>query len=303
MTSLNQRLAFVSLATCVLVGTFGAISALGGERLTESSKTVEVSSNEHGSATATCDRGTSAVSGGFDTDWAAGGPAPFPDQSSRTGRRGWTTEGINWGFAPSGNLTAYAYCREGEIASRTVSREIDPGGAGTVTARCDRGTRAVSGGFNADRFTGAPDDPRFHIGVSRKVGRRAWKVGGANIASVPGDLIAKVNCREGGRLKTRSTSGEKPGLFNLDATCKPGERVVSGGFADPTFAGNSATRLYVFKRLGIQTWHLYGYGDEVTLYAYCERGLGERASLTAAAASQRRRAALPASGSLLGLQR
>ena len=268
MANLRTRLVLASLVACALVGTFGAISALGGKRLTKSSKTVEVSSGGHGSATARCDRGTRAVSGGFSIDWIIGGPTPFPDQSSRTGRRGWTTEGIN--FGTSGNLTTYAYCRGGKIASRTVSREIGPGGTGTVTARCARGMRAVSGGFNADEFTGAPDDPRFYIGVSRKVGRRAWEVGAANTGSVPGDLTVKINCREGRRLKTRSTSGEKPGLFNLDATCKRGERVVSGGFADPTFAGESATRLYAFQRLGRRTWHLYGYGDEVTLYAYCE---------------------------------
>jgi hypothetical protein len=270
MANLRTRLVFASLVACALVGTFGAISALGGKRLTKSSKTVEVSSGAHGSATARCDRGTRAVSGGFSIDWITGGPTPFPDQSSRTGRRGWTTEGINFGFGTSGNLTTYAYCREGKIASRTVSREIGPGGTGTVTARCARGMRAVSGGFNADEFTGAPDDPRFYIGVSRKVRRRAWEVGAANTGSVPGDLTVRINCREGGRLKTRSTGGETPGLFDLDATCKRGERVVSGGFADPSFAGESATRLYVFKRLGSRTWHLDGYGDEVTLYAYCE---------------------------------
>ena len=45
--------------------------------------------------------------------------------------------------------------------------------------------RAVSGGFIADEFTGAADDPRFYIGVSRKVGRRAWEASAANTGSVP----------------------------------------------------------------------------------------------------------------------
>jgi hypothetical protein len=272
--------AAVALAGSVSIGVMGATAASGGEKLKTKSQTVEADAGERASATARCKRGTTAVSGGFEADpLVFGEPSPFffLDRSSRSGGRRWTSEGPNQGAiggAP-GDLTSYAYCRDEAVKSKSKTESVAPGEIETASAKCKRGTKAVSGGFDAEEFDlAASNGPFFIVTASRKSGARGWEVRALNAGDATGELTAQVNCREGKGLKTRSESGEfeDDDVLSLDAHCKQNQRVVSGGFAGPDFVGEQGLIPFASMKVGKRGWHLAGLATgEVTAYAYCEK--------------------------------
>jgi hypothetical protein len=73
--------------------------------LTRESDGVTIAQNSTGSATATCNPGSEAVSGGF----ARSNAAIYPYSSKRRGDRRWKASGWNDGSAP-GAFTAVVYC-------------------------------------------------------------------------------------------------------------------------------------------------------------------------------------------------
>jgi hypothetical protein len=162
MASSRRRIA---IWACVLGATTLAIgsSAALGAKLKTKSETTEVEYEEHGSTTATCERGTKAVSGGFEAQFEESGPSPFfyPDQSSRTGRS-WTSAAFNQGSpGEPGDLITYAYCRDERVKSRTDTESVAADEVETVAAKCKRGTKAVSGGFDGEDtdLTAPPQTP------------------------------------------------------------------------------------------------------------------------------------------------
>jgi hypothetical protein len=268
--------ALVALATLAL----GVIAsgALAGKKLKTKSETVEADAGERGFASGFCSPATAAVSGGFEADPVVfGEPTPFYfiDGSLRSGGRSWISEGANIGAiggAP-GTLTSYAYCREERIKSKRVTVSVAPDQAQTVSAKCKRGTKAVSGGFDADDIGFGSSGPFLRITTSRKSGGRTWEVRAANAGDETGELTAQVNCREGKGLKTRQRSAELDNeVFELDAKCKRKQRVVSGGFAGPDLVGPEGLIPFASMKVGKRGWHLAGLvTGEVTVYAYCEK--------------------------------
>jgi hypothetical protein len=256
------------------------IGVATGAKLKTQSETVAVDAGEHGSATAECKRGTKAVSGGFEAEYrGAGGPLFFLDQSSRTGAGRWTSEAFHGGLA-TGDLTSLAYCRDEKVKSRASTESVAADETETVSAKCKRDTKAVSGGFDAEEYDlTAPESPFFSVTASRKVGPRTWEVRALNDGGGAGDLTAQVNCREGKGLRTQQVTEEvaEPGVtfdvFDLEATCKRKRRVVSGGFAGPdASSGGELIRPFASMKVGRRGWHLDGFGaGEVTVYAYCEK--------------------------------
>lgn len=261
------------------------------DRLKTSADTRTVDSLDSGETAATCDGKAKAVSGGFENEFdpegVVGGTSPQPSQfsSRRSGKRSWTGETFNIGFV-AGDVTTYVYCRGEKLksASKRATVEGTPFmssdyGTGEATAKCPRGTKAVSGGFANPDFavTGGPVDTRIIPYVSRRKGRRKWTVEAANYGEAEGTLVAYVYCHEGSALDKRRksitlapTSGDVA-AGEATAKCPKGDRVVAGGFEA---SGREAT-LLASRKVGGRKWEAaatVGYPETATLaaVAYCE---------------------------------
>jgi hypothetical protein len=264
----------------VAVVLIGSSNALAGGLKTES-ETVEL--NGITSGTAQCDGKRKAVSGGF-APQSLGVPI---SRSSKAGKRGWTAEG----FAFKLNMTVYAYCaRKGKNpTTESAETSVPAGEIRSVTASCEPGTKAVSGGFFGE--TGVLIAPDVRVHESRKAGARDWTVSGGNDGAVGGDLIAYVNCRRGKGLKPRSKTTTIAGTTGMQADesasvtakCKRGTRAMSGGFAgliDESYLADPDSGPGVIpslsRRAGGRKWetgavNFGGESGELTSYVYCQK--------------------------------
>jgi hypothetical protein len=267
------------LAVGLLLGVLAvAVPEAAGLKTKEASTTVEF--NTAGSVAAKCKQGTKPISGGF-LD-AAFNPGPgsrlSPYSSQKLGRK-WEAAGWNYGGGDA-TLVGYAYCdKETRVKARSKTVDVDGFEVATAAAKCKRGERVISGGFDDPTFDTAqpPDGSRVLTYVSRKLGGRKWEVSGYNNASGPGTLTAYVYCAKGTRVKERSSSIEVAGdTDQVVASCKRRERAVSGGFAtelDPVLPG-PYTLPYGSRKVGRRGWEVSGYSDSavagtVTAYVYC----------------------------------
>src|SRR5262245_55794170 len=100
------------------------------------------------------------------------------------------------------------------------------------------GSTAISGGFDSPNFDGT-----FNVGATiepydfLKSGSRGWLVREMNFGVLDGTFVAYAYCGSG-KVKTRSatgTVGPYPGIGTATASCKKGERVLSGGSESPGF--------------------------------------------------------------------
>jgi hypothetical protein len=265
----------------VALSVLGVTTALGAG-LKTSSETITVDF-DHPVATPECAQGKS-LSGGF----TAEDPDVTVYRSAKAGAKGWTVEALSEDGATE--LTVFAYCAKKQKSPTTVSESttLEGGEIGTVTATCDEGTKAVSGGFAGEH--GFLLAPNIIAHESRKSGGRAWTVTAVNYGFAEGELAAYVNCRNGKGLRAKSKSAAIAGdaseanpTGSVAAKCKRGRRAVSGGFAgqvDPSFVtappDGAAIRPYASHRDGGRRWvtAAANFGDsagELTTYVYCEK--------------------------------
>jgi hypothetical protein len=282
------RIASVAVGVALAALILGAIAASGAKLKTSSATTI-VESGESGSATAKCKQGTKAVSGGYVT------PPDTPDglgaeahESRRVGSKKWTTSTYNSGTGE--NLTSFAYCRDEAIRVATAQVGIaaqQPGfppllDTGSATAKCPRGTKVVSGGFdNPDfDFQGGSTGTNIRPYEMRKVGKRRWKVSASNRSNNAGTLVAYAYCHDGKALKTKRVSKSlvlKPGAPRATAIarCKRSQRAVSGGFSSAQPADFGGPFVTESRRKGKRKWVVSAFSNEVgpaiTAYAYCEK--------------------------------
>lgn len=271
----------VAIATSIAM--LGVIGIANGAFKTKQA-TEDIATGESGSATATCKKGTRAVSGGFDA------PGFTPDgfsgsfvqtfASQRSSKREWTSTAGNFILAEDGTLVDYAYCTDELPKLKAVSETItlDSAEVDSVEARCPKGGEAVSGGFAAP---GEPFDNAFPF-ASRRAGKRRWVVTGYG-AGAGSELTAYAYCAKdklGLRRKLASSSTTEDEVNVSDvARCKKGQRVVSGGFASSIDTTKEAQNLFVepFQSLreGKRGWRAgtANYTDGPTVewdvYAYC----------------------------------
>jgi hypothetical protein len=286
----SSRVRTIVVATVGVLATVGALAvSAAGEGLKTKSKTVELDMGEVGSALAKCKPGTKSVSGGFEAEFDAGPPpvVVLSTASRRASTRKWRASGASLGA--EGELTAFAYCRDQKLKSKKKQTDVDGAsgidpGTDTATAKCPKGSAAVSGGFDnpdAELNLMGPGSTFIHPIESRKIGKRKWRAGGNNYGEADGTLVAQVNCYEGRSLKTRSETDEvtntapDTAFDEFAARCKRGERVVSGGFSIEEQNISNGPLVIASRKQGKRAWVVEtgsnGSDAEVTVYAYCER--------------------------------
>jgi hypothetical protein len=203
--------------------------------LKTSSASISLGLAEQGAATAECERGTRAIAGGFDAPGFAvdsGGAQVLTLAHARSAKREWTAGANNFGEG-SGDLVSHAYCTDSapKLKAKSKTVGVPPESAGSATARCRKRGEAISGGFATENFE---DVFPFE---SRRLGKRKWKVSGYNDDSDETiDLTAFAYCAKrklGLRKKSDQTTFDQdsPFLISAEASCKPSQRAVSGGFA------------------------------------------------------------------------
>ena len=278
-------------AVGVVVGVGACLSAgAGGERLkTRHSETLGLEAGQTATVAAKCPRGTRSLSGGFETDFVnPAEPALVSGYGSRKRgartweARAWNHNDIGW----DGEVTGLAYCRNEKLATRTKSTEVEGTGGvlgnyhtGSIEAKCPRGTKAISGGFDHPDFLVGLNPAFIDAYESRKTGKRSWRTSGQNVGEPAGELVAQVVCHEGKALKTRRATEAIPPFEPTEVAvkCKRGQRVVSGGFAfevpreGSTFGPVVTDSHKQGKRIWVTTFDNTNETDEVTAYAYCER--------------------------------
>ena len=263
------------VALCAAV----AIGAGGTEPLETRSASTPIAGAESKSVRARCRRGSKAVSGGFQTNANASLRPIFAYGSRPGGPRGWTASGFDFG-PDDGFVRSFAYCRPERFQTRSASVEVS-GVTGSVVARCPRGSRAISGGFDDPDFDGSTGRPVIAY-QSRRAGKRRWRVVGQRVSPEIGELSAHVRCARAKAPKVaRAQATLDPmasGATRIVARCKRGRRAISGGFesdAPPLPGKGSVVLIRALRKLGQRRWMVSvaatGIETTVTAYAYCER--------------------------------
>jgi hypothetical protein len=251
--------------------------ATGAKKLKTKSASETLSSGEFDDVTAKCKKGTKAVSGGFasENDPAGSGEAILPYMSRATGGRKWTSAGVGISVV-SGDLTSFAYCRDQKIKRRSEEETLSGGETETLTARCPRGTKVASGGFENPDFVLNGDNVAIFPTESLRTGKREWTVSATNLGGDPGELLVQVNCQEGKGLRAfdETLSIDEAGVHDVEAACGGGRRVVSGGF-EYSLPPSEGAYVSASHKVGKREWEVEAvdFDDPATLtaYAYCEK--------------------------------
>lgn len=275
----------LAAAVAAVMAIAGAAVALGA---VQRRATTSIPSHKAGSATARCKHGQSALAAGFATPGfdpitAEGPVARF--SSMPAGRRGAKTRAFNFG-SQAGELDSFTYCgkraRPPRIRSKSV--QVLPNTAGSVVARCPRGSVSIAGGFAS---TGSPNAGSLIITfTSKRAGKRGWKAAGFNIGN-PGNpprrLTAYAYCRKPGpKIVAVSKTRQVPtgSLRTVDVKCHHHRKALSGGFNGHfhvTQTQQSGTAALTSRRVTHgRAWRTVSLGvsqqsGRSTTYAYCRR--------------------------------
>ena len=243
--------------------------------------TVKVNGNggTTGSATATCPKGQVPIAGGWNAPGSVRQSFITVYASTRSGKRSWTVSGVINGFVTPPatqwklNLTAYAYCRAGSALrsqTKAVSLPLIQNDYAfvTATARCPKGTNALSGGF---RIPPPNTGTAGWVHQSSRKNARSWSasVSAATTISQPAlSMTTIAYCAPGATppafKKTTVNappSDTPPGSFPPTPGAPPivakspkCSNMVGGGFRSPsviaTPQASSIPFIYESRRLG-----------------------------------------------------
>jgi hypothetical protein len=202
-----------------------------------------------GGATATCPKGTTAVSGGFNTSPATSQSALSTYQSTRVGARSWqvlvviTTSLAN----AKENLTVYAYCRPGAtLKRRSVTTALpllnNDFAAATVSAACPKGTNVISGGYSIPPPT---QTTAGFVHQSSRKNARTWSTtvtAGTGVATPSLLITTTAYCEKADapdiRKATANVTGGQPAATSVKTSkCT---QMISGGFRSPSVIATPA---------------------------------------------------------------
>jgi hypothetical protein len=244
--------------------------------------TVKVNGNggTTGSATATCPKGQTPIAGGWNSPGSVRQSFLTVYASTRSGKRAWTVSAVINGFVTPPatqwklNLTAYAYCRAGPALKQQVKTAALPLVQNdfaflTVTAKCPKGTNALSGGF---RIPAANTGTAGWVHQSSRKSARSWSASvtaGAGASSPPSLPVTTIAyCAPGTSPGTSSKttvpaapSDTPPGALFPTPGAPPTvakspkcSNMIGGGFRSPsvvaTPAASSVPFIYESRRLG-----------------------------------------------------
>ncbi len=170
-----------------------AYCAKSGKKLNTASSSTSITPSAVGTATATCPKGTTAVSGGWEEpDFSKDSTQLLVFASELLGKASWQVEAFNippdtQGGAPRGapgTLIAYVYCAKHGPKLNTASAQSTLTGTALqpVDAVCSKG-KALSGGFDGHLQVGN-DDVSAAVAVSstKDAGGAGWSVLGFNVS-------------------------------------------------------------------------------------------------------------------------
>lgn len=255
-------------------------------------------SNARVTAVARCPKGTKAVSGGFTiTPPSPGTPAAPPhspgipghlfivNESIMTPRGdGWRVSGAEQVQGSLDGFTAYAYCEKRKRAlllGGTVRTDFVPTVSGQSTgntARCPKGTTAISGGFSTL-------SPGAYFNRSRGAGRD-WSVGVTTFdAGTSRDLYEVEAYCVRGKVRTTKAEDITTGSFGpvagvgaaMTSGCAKGGFVRGGGYGSRPPGANLNGALVIGDVLGSKGWSVTFASLGVaqgpfTAFGYCRAG-------------------------------
>jgi hypothetical protein len=180
-------------------------------------------------------------------------------------------------------LVAVVTVASAKLVSRRATVTIQPASDSSVTAKCDSGSEAVSGGFDAPGFTDTGPGPSILPLTGHRTSSRRWRDEGHNFQTDPGgagQFVAYVYCdtHEPG-LSTRSKTKTIAAFANGTVTvrCPTGTEAVSGGFEDERAGVNIETTVpYTSERVGTRAWKVEVLNADqanphpATAFAYCD---------------------------------
>jgi hypothetical protein len=170
-------------------------------------------------------------------------------------------------------------------SSVRTSVSVSPQSTGKATAECGGQRTAVAGGFASPGFSPGNNGGGVVRVTSRVIGKRAVETKGFNFSRDPADLVSFAYCvKHAPGFEVRSNKVFVPPNSPVAAvaSCRPGTRVVGGGFATPSFSGESGPGVLTLtsKRANLRDWRVEalniggdGSGDSrpgtLVVYAYC----------------------------------
>jgi hypothetical protein len=171
-----------------------------------------------------------------------------------------------------------------KLKTKSASETLSAGEFDDVTAKCKKGTKAVSGGFASENDPAGSGEAILPY-MSRAEGGRKWTSAGVGISAVSGDLTSFAYCRDQ-KIKRRSDEETLSGgeTDTVTATCPQGTKVASGGFDNPDFVLNG-TDIVIFPTESLKTgkreWtvsatNLTGNPGELMGQVNCQEGKGLR---------------------------
>ena len=130
-----------------------------------------------------------------------------------------------------------------KLKTKSASTTLSPEELDSVTAKCKKGTKAVSGGFQSDTNPSLPSGSYIFPYVSRAEGGRKWTSAGLNSAE-PGELTSFAYCRHQ-KIKRRSNETTVSGggaTETVTARCPRAPRSPRAGSTTPTSESARAVR-------------------------------------------------------------
>jgi hypothetical protein len=161
------------------------------------------------------------------------------------------------------------------LKTRSASTTIAPADDGSSTAKCKRGSEAVSGGFESPGFVPPLDSvagPAVFSFESRREGKRKIAASAQNSGSDPGELISDAYCdKDPPGLRTKTASTARIDFLDDDsatAKCRKGSEAIWGGFDSPDLSIGSS-------RKGKRKWKAsaVNFNDPapLTVFVYCDK--------------------------------
>jgi hypothetical protein len=272
----------VAVSVLIAAAAFALIVGIATGRIATRSKSTRIAGGANGGASAKCPKGSEAVAGGFAApgfDPTYNGRSILPFTSKRVGNRRWKTRSHNFSEnGERGRLISFAYCdtHQPGLSFRTRIVSLRSGSPGSATARCPRGSEAVSGGFRSPDAAGGE---RQVFGVaSRRVSDRKWRVFAYNNDdSHRQRLVAFAECdkhQPGLRTESKRVRVRLVRTRTATARCGRGHKAFSGGFGGVVNGNGSGPFPFKSKRTK-RGWRAGAVGNgagthRFTVFAYCK---------------------------------